>query len=460
MSDKHPDSFDQLYGDDLRRVHATNAYLRQSKQTPRIDVVVSDRRALTTNVVPTEMQECARYVSTRSAKGRSGVSYTFYNGTGVDITVVDRSGLPAIISPAAPTDDGFLSSRRNGYFCIFKHISISGCDAISNAKGYLRELKKQLPGYDTVELKKQLDSLPAFSQLVDLYLEFQINLDTLKDGTHRAVYDAMTDFVIAITADAVDPLHPMHDASVDLIEKQMLEIGYDEKDTNVLAIAYVSQDDRAEPLYTKLCGRVIKLPPQVGQPGKTNAAGDKQLNDYIEVKARRQLRGGRCEVFTEVYSVEEASLLFGLFESSSLAERDGDYSRVAEQRNKQEDFIIARQLREQKAQHDIEMDRLKQEAIRDGATLKSENERRINELNSQHERQLRQAEQDQKLHHDRIVAGLKEEFDRKKQDYEIKSENRKSQHEVLKIIGATIATVLGIIVAVIKFLPVASTLFF
>jgi hypothetical protein len=31
---------------------------------------------------------------------------------------------------------------------------------------------------------------------------------------------------------------------------------------------------------------------------------------------------------------------------------------------------------------------------------------------------------------------------------------------VLKIIGATIAAVLGIIVAVIKFLPVASALFF
>lgn len=395
----------------------------------------------------------------------------YYNGMLEPVEITSRIGVPNQLSQTSTID-------FRDKVVVRKVILLNSYDAINIACSYVMALNKD--ELISAELKLIKESLLSTTFSAENRHRFVV--DYVVSGSDLrefgSFYDPSSDLVFSICDRAEKIKHPF--CSQTSREAGLKEYPSTDASEDIACILrYVNNEPDATTYYTKVFGKVITLRPQKGLGARCSNMHnhEEQLNSYIEVyetsnTSKSETPSDQRFNPPRIYSIEQAKLEFGLFDSYDVAVVDGHPEQVSlekkrirdiedkrkrdeedaqiRRRHAEEDAAHKRELREEKEKHERDLADRQRKADELNATLRLHAENKIKEEQASLDRQMKKLKDDQELLAQSQMATHKLKTEEVKHHYEVRTADRKDSSEIIKIVGGTIATTLVVVGALVK----------
>jgi hypothetical protein len=395
----------------------------------------------------------------------------YYNGMLEPVEITNRIGIPNQLTQTSTID---FRDR----VVVRKVILLNSYDAINIACSYVMALNKDELISKELRLIKEtlLTTTYSSDNRHRFVVDYVVNGSDLRE--FGSFYDPSSDLVFSICDRQEKIKHPF--CSQTSREDGLKEYpGSDISEDIACVLRYVNNEENATTYYTKVFGKVITLRPQKGLGARCSNIHqhDHQLNSYIEVyetSNTSKLETPSDQRFNppRIYSIEQAKLEFGLFDSYDVALSDGHPEKVSLERKKardleearlreeedtqirrkraEEDATHKRKLLEEKEQHARDMLERQRLADEVNAALRVQAENKVKEEQASLDRQMKKLKDDQELLAQKELAAHKLKTEEVKHHYEVRTADRKDSSEIIKIVGGTIATTLVVVGALVK----------
>lgn len=407
----------------------------------------------------------------------------YMNYSGRPVTIINRNGLTVTIKDKVSMTTRDIIIRKiitfNNYSLVSAIAAIQINTDVDDVE--LLEIRKALSGLDKPDIRK-----------ASVTIDYRITSDEMK-SYGNTIYHYQSDLLLSYNSNNTQADHP-HCARYLNINAFGHEHDYqDQKEFN-FKMRYVSHERNAQPLYVNVLGKIHLIKPQKNGPVRTIRLKDssgkyytKSFTDYVQVFYNS---GSDPDIIdphgvTHVkYTVEEAKLKFGLYDtySEALNSKSSDVVRkeelvklshqleVVKHQNTLDKIEAETKLEAIKNENNIFKQELDKEALNikvkqstlDTQILALENQKRVLEMSRKQMEETMQMDSKRFEEQLRKIKAqneeeLNREIQRNRDARETKQNDRKDLMDLIKYIPATIIGIGAIAALMVKMNQAKST---